>query len=37
MIVKNSQHETAVVIRRDGHTVVIVPLKTGKSYLQAAN
>lgn len=30
MVVSNSQHETAVVIRRDGQTVVFVRFKAGK-------
>lgn len=30
MIVTNAQHETAIVIRRDGHTVVFVRFKAGK-------
>ncbi len=30
MIVTNSQHETAIVIRRDGQTVVFVRFKAGK-------
>jgi hypothetical protein len=30
MIVSNAQHETAVVIRRDGRTVVFVRFKAGK-------
>jgi hypothetical protein len=30
MIVNNTQHETAIVIRRDGKTVVFVPFKAGK-------
>jgi len=30
MVVTNSQHETAIVIRRDGKTVVFVRFKAGK-------
>ena len=30
MIVSNAQQETAIVIRRDGQTVVFVRMKTGK-------
>lgn len=30
MVVSNSQHETAIVIRRDGLTVVFVRFKAGK-------
>lgn len=30
MIVCNAKHETAVVIRRDGHIAVLVRLKAGK-------
>lgn len=30
MVVTNSQHETAVVVRRDGQTVVFVRLKAGR-------
>lgn len=30
MIVTNAQHQTAIVIRRDGKTVVFVPFKVGK-------
>ena len=30
MVISNSQHETAVVIRRDGQTAVFVRLKAGK-------
>ena len=30
MIVNNSQHETAIVVRRDGQTVVFVRFKTGR-------
>ncbi|GHU32112.1 hypothetical protein AGMMS50256_21660 [Betaproteobacteria bacterium] len=30
MIVTNPQHETAIVVRRDGQTVTFVRLKTGK-------
>ena len=30
MVVSNSQHETAVVVRRDGQTVVFVRFKTGR-------
>jgi len=30
MIVTNQQHETAIVVRRDGRTVVFVRLRTGR-------
>lgn len=30
MVISNSQHETAVVVRRDGQTVVFVRLKAGR-------
>ncbi|MFT3849281.1 MAG: hypothetical protein QM739_11615 [Propionivibrio sp.] len=30
MIVSNAKHETAIVIRRDGHVAVFVRLKAGK-------
>lgn len=30
MVVTNSQHETAIVVRRDGQTVAIVRLKPGR-------
>lgn len=30
MVVTNSRHETAIVIRRDGQTVALIRLKTGK-------
>jgi len=30
MVVSNSQHETAVVVRRDGQTVVFVRFKAGR-------
>lgn len=30
MVVNNAQHETAIVIRRDGNTAVFVRFRTGK-------
>ncbi len=30
MVISNSQHETAVVVRRDGQTVVFVRFKAGR-------